>query len=170
MAVPIRRYTAIWSEEWVSADDRLAQVERTLLDHGIAPVRGGDFDRWDLEVRGGLLGGVRVRHTVEEHGGGRQLVRFKVLPRVSHLAIVLPLLLLGPGLLAAIGGAWIASIPLVALGVTTIALTAREAGVAAAVSLSATTGQHEDADLASTLVDRARVTTEAPAELPVVAS
>jgi len=169
MVVPAPRYTAIWSEEWRSADDRLAQVERALLAQGIAPVRGGDFDRWDLEVRGGLLGGVRVRHTVEEHGGGRQLVRFKVFPKVSNLALVLPVVLLVLGVLAALGGAWIAAVPLLALGLGAVAVTAREAAVASALSLAAT-ALPADGDLTSTLVDRTRLASEAPAELPGVVS
>jgi O-antigen biosynthesis protein len=169
MAVPIRRRTAIWSEEWRSADDRLGQIERVLLACGVAPARGGDFDRWDLDVRGGLLGRVRIRHTVEEHGGGRQLVRFEVFPRVSNLAIVLPVVLLCPALLAALGGAWIAAIPLALLGAAVIALTAREAAVATALSLAATT-QSGEGDLVGTLSDLARFAADAPAELPGVAS
>ena len=34
--------------------------------------RGGDFDQWDLEVRGGLLGYVRALGMAEEHGAGKQ--------------------------------------------------------------------------------------------------
>jgi hypothetical protein len=45
--------------------------------------RGGDFDRWDLDVRPGLLGGARVVTVTEEHGDGRQLSRFRVSPRCS---------------------------------------------------------------------------------------
>ncbi len=170
MAVPIGRSTAIWSEEWRSADDRLEQIERVLLACGIAPVRGGDFDRWDLEVRGGLLGGVRVRHTVEEHGGGRQLTRFKVLPRVSNLAIALPVLLLGPAILASLAGAWAAAIPLALLGLAVIALTAREVAVGAALSL-AVAALPDERDLSSALVERIHLAREVnPVELPGVAS
>jgi hypothetical protein len=37
---------------------------------------GGDYDRWDLEVRGGAFAVARVRLGVEEHGSGRQVLRF----------------------------------------------------------------------------------------------
>ncbi len=51
-------------------------------------VAGGDFDGWDLEVRGGRLGGVRALVVVEEHGAGRQLARLRAWPlcRVAVLA------------------------------------------------------------------------------------
>jgi hypothetical protein len=47
-------------------------------------MRGGAFDRWDLEVLGGALGAVRVRTAIEEHGGGRQLLRVRAWPRVPR--------------------------------------------------------------------------------------
>ena len=31
-------------------------------------MQGGDYDRWDLEIRGGLLGSLRTRMAIEEHG------------------------------------------------------------------------------------------------------
>ena len=50
--------------------------------------RGGDFDRWDLEARAGLMGAVRTRLAVEEHGGGNQLVRLRCWPRWSRTGLV----------------------------------------------------------------------------------
>ena len=49
-------------------------------------VRGGDIDRWDIQVRLGPLGSARLRVAVEEHGQGRQLVRYRVWPRWSRAA------------------------------------------------------------------------------------
>jgi O-antigen biosynthesis protein len=54
-----------------------------LRRRGHVVIRGGDWDTWDLEIRTGLLGGVRVLMTHEEHGRGRQLVRFRLWPRVT---------------------------------------------------------------------------------------
>ncbi len=34
-------------------------------------LRGSDYDRWDLMVRGGMLGGARTRMTIEKHGADR---------------------------------------------------------------------------------------------------
>ena len=97
--LPRPRDLAVWSEQWHSPDERLQAILKSIQAHFVVPVRGGDYDRWDVECRGGMLGGARLRHTVEEHGGGRQLVRYRVWPRVSRLGLGLPLLL---GLLAAL--------------------------------------------------------------------
>ena len=51
--------------------------------------RGGDYDDWDLEVRGGLLGGARLRLGVEEHGAGKQMLRFRAWMRLSLAVPVL---------------------------------------------------------------------------------
>jgi O-antigen biosynthesis protein len=80
---PFPYSSAIWSERWKSPAEYLAALEAMLRTHGARVRRGGDFDRWDLDVRHGLLGGMRVRHTIEEHGAGRQLLRLRVSPRVA---------------------------------------------------------------------------------------
>ena len=59
-------------------------AEEGLRAEGLALEIGGEFDRWDLEVRGGFFGCARLRLAVEEHGGGRQLARFRVWPRVGR--------------------------------------------------------------------------------------
>ena len=75
-------------------------------------MRGGAFDRWDLEIRGGVFGAVRTRMAVEEHGGGRQLIRFRAWPKLAPLAPVLILLSAGLAVGAALGQAWLASVAL----------------------------------------------------------
>jgi hypothetical protein len=54
---------------------------------GAAISRGSPFDRWDIEVRTGPLGAARLRLGVEEHGDGKQLLRFRVWPQLSRGAI-----------------------------------------------------------------------------------
>jgi hypothetical protein len=56
---------------------------------------GGDFDTWDLELRGGLFGGVRIQLVVEEHGGGKQFLKFRAWPTVPVQAVVSVLSLIG---------------------------------------------------------------------------
>jgi O-antigen biosynthesis protein len=97
-ALPRSREFVIWSEQWQSPEARLQAVEMLLRAEGVVAPRGGDFDRWDLEVRGGLLGAARLHMVTEEHGGGKQLVRFRVWPRCLPLGVALTLLF---GILAA---------------------------------------------------------------------
>ena len=80
---------AIWCERWASLTERLESLERALRRLGAISVRGGAYDRWDLEVRGGLFGAVRVRMTIEEHGGGHQMVRLRSWPRVATPLLVI---------------------------------------------------------------------------------
>jgi hypothetical protein len=78
-----------------------------LRDHGVTVRRGGSFDRWDLEVRGGLLGGARLSMVNEEHGRGQQLLRFRCWPRWS-VWILLPLGITLPlSIAAALDHAWL---------------------------------------------------------------
>ena len=54
---------------------------------------GGDWDSWDLQLRGGLLGGARLRMAIEEHGSGRQLLRVRSWPHAPWAAVLLGVLL-----------------------------------------------------------------------------
>ena len=87
-ALPRPRVDAYWQEGWQSPEHRLSVIEQTLHQLGARVRRGGVFDRWDLEVRGGLLGGVRLLMVIEEHGTG-QLVRLRVWPKVPTLSVML---------------------------------------------------------------------------------
>jgi hypothetical protein len=78
-----------WSEQWQSATARLEALEAVLQADGASVHRGGDYDRWDLEVRGGLFGAARILMTLEEHGAGRQLVRFRSWPKCSTRGLLL---------------------------------------------------------------------------------
>jgi hypothetical protein len=89
---PWPRTLKLWSEQWQCPMARLQAIEETLKVEGTVGSRGGDYDRWDLEVRGGLLGAVRLLATTEEHGAGRQLVRFRLWPRCSVKGLALILL------------------------------------------------------------------------------
>jgi O-antigen biosynthesis protein len=72
-----------WSETWRAAPEWLEALRACLRSRGVLAAPGGEYDRWDLEIRGGLLGGARLRLAVEEHGAGKQLLRWRVWPRVS---------------------------------------------------------------------------------------
>jgi GT2 family glycosyltransferase len=82
-SLPLRRSFAIWSERWRAPASWLESIEDGLRAGDAVVRRGGIFDRWDLEIRGGMLGTARLRMLVEEHGAGRQLARFSLWPHWS---------------------------------------------------------------------------------------
>jgi O-antigen biosynthesis protein len=109
LAMPWPHATTIWSERWQAADGWLSAIETTLRTSGAVVMRGGDYDRWELEVRAGLFSSARMRMAIEEHGEGRQLVRMHSWPRCSAPGLILFLLPAALAISAAGGGAWIAA-------------------------------------------------------------
>jgi len=87
------RSMTIWSENWRAPEAWLGQIRETAAARGAIVRTGGDFDRWDLEARGGVLGSARLRAAVEEHGAGRQLLRARSWPRLAPLGLLLSILL-----------------------------------------------------------------------------
>jgi GT2 family glycosyltransferase len=87
-SVPYRQQDQIWSERWRSPQELLNQLERQLTRSHSVVLKGGPYERWDLEVRGGLLGASRALMLVEEHGNGKQFLKFQTWPtfRVTALA------------------------------------------------------------------------------------
>ncbi|HEY3215384.1 MAG TPA: glycosyltransferase [Candidatus Eisenbacteria bacterium] len=115
LALPRRRTLSLWSEHWRSAERRLGALEAELRAGGGVVRSGGEFDRWDLDLRGGLLGGARLRMAVEEHGGGRQMVRLRAWPRCAAGTIALVAVLAGLAAAATRDGSAPAGITLGAL-------------------------------------------------------
>jgi GT2 family glycosyltransferase len=97
--LPIRRTWAFWSSRWSDPQERLRTVERLLEAAGARTMWGGDYDRWDIEARAGMVASARLQMAVEDHAGGAQLVRLCAFPRRPVGALVLCGLL---GLLAAL--------------------------------------------------------------------
>jgi hypothetical protein len=107
--LPTPRTRTLWSERWQSSVERLRRVEAGLRMAGVPAFRGGEYDRWDLQVRGGALGAARLLMAVEEHGGGRQLVRLRIWPRFSIDGLLLAIVLIGLSLGAGLDHAWAAA-------------------------------------------------------------
>jgi GT2 family glycosyltransferase len=105
---PRRETFSVWCEEWVEPEERLAQLEQALIRAGQAVGHGGPYDRWDLEIRVGLLGGARLRTAIEDHGAGTQLVRFEVRPRWALASALTALALALIAGSAAEDAAWLA--------------------------------------------------------------
>jgi GT2 family glycosyltransferase len=132
-SMPFPRSIALWSEQWKSLSDRLCVIEKSVRDTGLSVARGGPYDRWDLDVKSGLLGGARSLFSVEEHGNGKQLIRIRTWPSMSIPSFGLALLFSFLAMAAAVEGASIAA---VILGSAALLLYGRllwECGVSTAV-------------------------------------
>jgi GT2 family glycosyltransferase len=115
-SVPKSNSIVVWSEVWQAASDRLQEVEAGLKQFGAVVRRGGNFDCWDLEIRSGLLGSARLRMVVEEHGQGRQLVRWKVSPQCSGIGFAVLSGLIAISFGAGMARAWTACTTVTMMG------------------------------------------------------
>jgi GT2 family glycosyltransferase len=151
------RQRALWSEQWRDPGERLRELEEALVAAGFSARRGGDYDRWDVEVLGGMLGAIRVRTAVEEHGSGRQLTRVRSWPRCSPGGSALALVLGAFAAAAAVAGAWAAAAVLGVAGLVLFLRAPLECAVAAGALERALDRQAAAADdLAGALAGQAR--------------
>jgi GT2 family glycosyltransferase len=102
---------AFWAESSRPAEQRLHAIESKLSVRTVTS-RGGVFDRHDLAMRGGVLGGARLLLAVEEHGGGCQLLRLRLGPQPSPVALGLTACAGALAVAAGFAGAWVASLAL----------------------------------------------------------
>lgn len=146
VAVPWRRERRIWSESWQAPATWLASLESAFKTQSSDVRRGGDYDRWDLQVRAGSLGAARLRLAVEEHGQGRQLLRHRLWPRISPIAIVVVAVLGALALVGGLDGPWYVSAVLGVLAVAVAYRTLQECAVATDVCLSGIDAQVAEPD------------------------
>ncbi len=146
----------IWSERWRSPEVWLGDVEANARAAGAVVRHGGDFDRWDLDIAGGALGGCRTLLAIEEHGAGRQMLRVRAWGRVPWPLVVTALMLAGLAAGAAAAHAAIACVVL-AGGAAMLAFGAwRQAGAALAAldeALEAASGERTPACAPAPLPD-----------------
>jgi GT2 family glycosyltransferase len=81
MAWPFSRTFPLWIGRWQEAHERLQALRTLMKVDGAVVITGGDYDGWDLEVRGGMFGGTRLLIAVEDTGSGTQLVRVRCWPQ-----------------------------------------------------------------------------------------
>jgi hypothetical protein len=110
-----------WFEQWQSPETYLEAIEKKLRLESPLVLRGGVFDAWDLEVRGGMLGSARLLMGIEEFGGGKQLVRYRIWPQFSRGGLLFSLAWLSFSMLALIDGAFVSGLVLGLLGSITAA-------------------------------------------------
>jgi len=109
-----RQKFELWSEQWRSPEAWLEDICNHLGRSNVSTQPGGDYAPKDLELRGGLLASGRALMAIEEHGGGRQMVRFQIEPVFSRPAMILAILLTLLAIPALLDGAWLAGFALVA--------------------------------------------------------
>jgi glycosyltransferase involved in cell wall biosynthesis len=85
---PFSKRISLWREQGEDPVTTLEKIQQSLADEGWFARRGGDFDDWDFEVQPSHMVRVRSRMAVEEHGGGRQLLRFELKPRVAAVPAI----------------------------------------------------------------------------------
>lgn len=98
-----------WSEEWRSAEDWLLSIEKNLMALKVRVKRGNDYDNWDVQVKTGLFVKAQGLLTIEEHGGGKQFIRFKCTPRCKPSGVIIPGLLILLGIFTLIAKEYIIS-------------------------------------------------------------
>jgi O-antigen biosynthesis protein len=105
LALPLPRSVTQWREQWSPPDALLERLEVSLSASETVVRRGGEFDRWDLEVLAGAFGSSRLLMAIEEYPHGRQLVRWRSWPHLYPGVAVLAAVSFGLAAAAAISGA-----------------------------------------------------------------
>lgn len=137
LAVPRPRRHSIWSEQWRDSHERLQSLEADLKQRRAIVLRGGDYDYWDLQIQDGTFGAVRVRMAIEEHGAGRQLVRFCSWPKCSKAIVILMFVFTVLSAAAAFDQSWIVSFGMGLSVLFLVQLMAQDCAAATAVVLDA---------------------------------
>ncbi len=83
LSFPWPRTFQLWSEKWLDSTEVLLSLESVLRSGGAVVRRGGDYGTWDLEIRGGLFGGLRVYTVSENYGRGKHMLRLRSRPWFS---------------------------------------------------------------------------------------
>ena len=130
LVFPWRRSVAIWTERWAPPESRPQFIEDALRADGIRTLQGGPYDRWDLQVPGGLLGSARMLMAIEDHGAGTQYIRLRVWPRCGWGGLAIAGLFVGLAVVAALNSAWTAAAILAALGLAGVVRGAQECAFA----------------------------------------
>lgn len=106
---PGRQARSVWFETHKSAEQILLTLQSYLRVTAAVVVPGGAFDRWDLEIRVGTTGAVRVLMALEDHEGGKQLVKFRSWPVASSKRVSVMVALNLVAIAALLDGAWVVS-------------------------------------------------------------
>ncbi len=108
-ALPIPKTLNVWCKSWISPDKRLENIEADLKNQNAWVERGGDYSRWDLKIKGGVLGSITMLMAAEDHTEGCQYLRFRLIPKVAYIAIASLLFLACILIIALLDQAWISA-------------------------------------------------------------
>jgi hypothetical protein len=135
-SLPWPRTSTIWSEGWNAPEKTLQFIEAALRAYGVAFRRGGNYDRWDLEVRRGMHGAVRLLMANQVHeAGNKQLLIFRTWPFCSPNLLVLTYLFAVLTIVAALDDAWAAAMVLGGVALLLIIHLLQQCGGATAATL-----------------------------------
>jgi O-antigen biosynthesis protein len=136
-SLPWPRTITIWSEGWKAHEKTLQAIELALRAYGVGVRRGGNYDRWDLEVRRGVHGAARLLMANQVHEAGKkQLLIFRTWPLWSPSVLVLTLLFVALTIAAALDYAWVAAMVLGGVAVLLIIHQLQECAAATAAALA----------------------------------
>jgi GT2 family glycosyltransferase len=127
-----RAYSALCTS-WEAGERILRDVEEEFREKCSFVLVGGSYAPWDIEIRGGVFGGIRLLMAIEDLGPERQLVRVRSWPTFPGQAVALMCFPSALAVGAAFDRAWLAC---ALLGITSFVVAFRackEAGVVAAV-------------------------------------
>src|SRR6185436_18243651 len=66
LMLPVPRSYPLWVGRWQAADEWLRAIHAAVKETGAVVTCGGDYERWDLQVRGGLFGHSRLQMAFED--------------------------------------------------------------------------------------------------------
>lgn len=131
---PVPRQTTVFTRTWIEHQRRLELIEEACVALNTVTCRGGPFDLWDVEVRGGIFGSTRMLMAIEDQGSGTQFVRVLCRPVFAFAGIAATFLFGSLAMLAAWDGASIAVVALASLAALASYRTIMDSGRSAAVA------------------------------------
>lgn len=111
-----------WSEKWRSSEEWLQLIEAQLIESRSRVRRGGNYDVWDIQTSCGLLSAARGLLVIEEHGEGKQMLKFRCWATYSKAGIFFTLVFTALTFMAWLDGSAIISM---ILAVIALLLTSR---------------------------------------------
>ncbi len=78
--LPLAHHSSIVRPDWEGARATIQSLENDLRAELTFVRSGGSFDAWDLEARGGILGGIRIVTAIEDIAPGGQMTRIRLRP------------------------------------------------------------------------------------------